>query len=90
MRVSIPGIAINVVMVLVLVILGILALVYRRDLTKCEGEQSPFCYRVTCPCDSTSTGPCFGYTHRSGPTEGTYYCSNAPLVLVDANGNQVA
>lgn len=85
MKVSIPGIIINVIMLLVIIALIIAGLVYNNDLQTCETKQSPYCYTVQCPCDDQSTGPCFGYSKMSvGP--GRWICSNATLTVVDDNG----
>jgi len=87
MAVSVTGIIINVIMVLIIIGLIVAGIVYNNDLQACESQQSPFCYTIQCPCDNSSTGPCFGYAVMPGPQEGQYYCSNAPLTLVDSSGS---
>ena len=89
MAVSIGGIIINVIMLLIIIGLVIAGVMYNSDLRDCETQQSPFCYTIQCPCDDQTTGPCFGYALSPGPQEGQYYCSNAPLTLVDSNGTPI-
>ena len=74
-------------MILTIIALVVTGIVYNNDLNSCKVQQSPFCYTIQCPCDTQSEGPCFGYAIMPGPKEGQYYCSNAPLTLVDNNGN---
>lgn len=87
MGVSVTGIIINIIMVLIIIGLIIAGVIYNNDLSVCETQQSPFCYTIQCPCDTASSGPCFGYASMPGPQPNQYYCSNAPLTLVDGNGN---
>ena len=89
MAVSVTGIIINVVMLLIIIGLLIAGIVYNNDLHSCDTQQSPFCYTIQCPCDNQTVGPCFGYALTPGPQEGQSYCSNAPLALVDSNGNVI-
>ena len=94
MVVSVTGIVINVIMVLVIISLIILGLTYSNDLRVCENKQSPFCYTIQCPCDENegqqNVGPCFGYAKMPAGSPGRWYCSNAPLTMVDDNGNIVS
>ena len=87
MGVSVGGIIINIIMVLIIVGLIIVGVVFNGELKTCENSQSTFCYTIQCPCDDISSGPCFGYAKSPGPQSGQWYCSNAPLTLVDDNGN---
>lgn len=89
MVVSIAGIVINVLMLLIIIGLIIAGVVYNNDLNTCKTQQSPFCYTIQCPCDDQNTGPCFGYALMPAAQEGQFYCSNAPLTIVDSNGNLV-
>jgi hypothetical protein len=93
MAVSVTGIVINVVILAIIIGLIVVGLMFNTTLRECENEQSPYCYTIQCPCDvSNGTGqaPCFGYAKRPGPENDQWYCSNAPLTLVDANGNPVS
>lgn len=90
MAISITGIIINIIMILVIIGLVIAGFIYNQDLQTCETKQSPFCYTIQCPCDDQSSGPCFGYAKMPGPTSGKWYCSNAPLTLVDNSGNIIS
>ena len=87
MAVSIAGIIINIIMLLIIIGLIITGVVFNGEAKTCENSQSPFCYTITCPCDNTTQGPCFGYAKSPGPQSGQWYCSNAPLTLVDDDGN---
>ncbi len=88
MPVSIPGIIINVIMLIILILIIIWAVSSNRGLQLCENEASPFCLTVQCPCDNASNPPCYGYSFRVD-ANGTYYCSSAPDTPVDASGNPV-
>lgn len=90
MGISIFGVLINVFMLIIIIITLVFGFVYSGELNTCETQQSPYCYTIQCPCDSQSTSegaPCFGYAKMPGPNPGQWYCSNAPLTLVDNNGN---
>ena len=87
----ITGIIINLIMIVVIISLIIIGLMFTRDLNICQTQQSTFCYTIHCPCDSDANTqnppPCFGYAKMPGSISGQWYCSNAPLTLVDDNGN---
>jgi hypothetical protein len=91
--ISITGIIINAIMVIIIIVLLVFGFMFNRELHACETKQSPFCYTIQCPCDSTTTGrpppPCFGYAKMQAERPGQWYCSNAPLTAVDDNGNIV-
>ena len=87
MAISIAGIIINIVLVVFIVVLILIGVQYNNELKLCETTQSTFCYNIQCPCDQISQAPCFGYAKMPGPKSGQWYCSNAPLTLVDNNGN---
>ena len=94
MVLSITGIIINVVMVIIIIIIIIFGVMYNGELHTCETKQSNFCYNIQCPCDSSpGTGrlppPCFGYAKMPAQNEGQWFCSSAPLTLVDNSGNPV-
>lgn len=89
MAVSVTGIIINVIMLIVIVVLIVLAFMFNSELQVCEKEQSPFCYTIQCPCDAQSQPPCFGYAKMPAGNPGQWRCSNAPLSIVDGNGNLV-
>lgn len=93
MVVSVTGIVINVIMVLVIISLIVVGLNFSTELNTCETKESQFCYTIHCPCDAapgTQPGPpCFGYTKMPAGNAGQWYCSNAPLTVVDDNGNVV-
>jgi len=94
MAVSIVGIIINVMMVIMIIVLIIFGMIYNNELKTCETKQSPFCYTIHCPCDTTDpsvqgSAPCFGYAKMSAGQQGHWYCSNAPLSVVDDNGTIV-
>ena len=93
MAVSIAGIIINVIMLLIIIVLVVMGNIYSNDLTKCEQEQSPFCYTIQCPCDdltsaNTPAPPCFGYAQMDAGN-GNFRCSIAPYQVVDSKGNPV-
>lgn len=85
-RVVVAGIIINILMVFI--ILGViwLAISYNNILNTCINDQSPFCYTIQCPNDLSTVGPCFGYA-KMPVGNGNWKCSNAPLTIVDSNGN---
>lgn len=93
--ISATGIIINIFMVIIILVLVGLGLRYSNELHICETKQSTFCYTIQCPCDnpggtpSNNPPPCFGYAKMPAETPGQWYCSNAPLTLVDDNGNLV-
>jgi hypothetical protein len=93
MVVSITGIVINIVMVIIIISLIIVGVMFNRDLHTCETQQSTFCYTIQCPCDSPPNTqgppPCFGYAKMPAGNPGQWYCSNAPLTVVDDSGNIV-
>lgn len=93
MAVSITGIVINVIMIIIIAVLVVLGLMFNNEVHTCETKQSPFCYTIQCPCDNPTGGqqqpPCFGYAKMPAGKEGQWYCSNAPLTIVDNNGNIV-
>jgi len=93
MVVSVTGIIINIIMIIIIIILVVIGFVFNAQLTTCETRQSPFCYTIQCPCDITTGGqtepPCFGYAKMPAGQPGQWYCSNAPLTIVDNNGNIV-
>ena len=90
MAVSVLGLMVNFIMLIIIAIILVAGFTYNRELTTCETKESPYCYIVQCPCDVDSSGqgeaPCFGYTKTPGAKPGTWYCSGAPLTLVDNNG----
>jgi hypothetical protein len=88
MAVSYVGITLIVIMLIVIILLVITGFSYRTELTQCQTQQNSSCFQIHCPCDN-NTGPCLGYTKRPGPVTGQWYCSNAPLTLVDNNGKQI-
>ena len=93
MAVSVAGIIINVIMVLIIIALIVMGTIYSNSLSTCENHQSSFCYAIQCPCDPlTSNGnpspPCFGYATMNVGTD-QYRCSNAPLSIVNGEGNPV-
>ena len=70
--------------IIVLGIFGALLLLYfcislgyvfklRSSYKKCDISQSPYCYNISCPCDS-SRSKCEGYAFRE--TDEGYYCIN--------------
>lgn len=89
--ISVTGIVINVIMVIIIIFLVIIGFMFNNVLTTCETKQSPFCYIIQCPCDNLPNNqqspPCFGYAKMPAGTPGQWYCSNAPLTIVDNNGN---
>lgn len=87
MAVNVGGILINAAMVLLIVVFAVIAIMLNSSLQTCEREQSPYCYTIQCPCDDASKSPCRGYALRPGPKPDTWYCSDAPLTLVDSSGN---
>lgn len=92
MVVSVTGIVINVIMAIIILIMVAFGVSFSNALQTCETQQSPFCYTIHCPCDNTSQpggAPCFGYAKRPAENPGQWYCSNAPLSVVDNNGNLV-
>ena len=89
MAVSVTGIVINVILILIIIGLLVATLTLNGELKRCESEQSPYCYNIHCPCDSTSTGPCFGYAQMPTGTPGQWRCSNSPQTVVDDDGNIV-
>lgn len=88
MVVSVTGIVINVVMVIIILVLVSFGVSYSNALHTCETQQSPFCYSIACPCDN-GQGPCRGYAKMPADKPGHWYCSDAPLTVVDDNGNIV-
>lgn len=86
---TIAGILLNSIMIVIIILILIAGFSYRSELNICQNYQSPYCYAIQCPCDNQSSGPCFGYAKMPGPQEDTWYCSNAPTLLVDDNGNPV-
>lgn len=83
----VAGILINVIMVIIIICIIIFGVVVGlNDLKQCETEQSPFCYTIQCPADLSSSTPCGGYAKRPSG-DGNWYCSNAPFVKVDDDGN---
>lgn len=96
MAILVIGIVINIVMVLIILVTIIFGVIYNNDLTRCETEQSSFCHVIQCPCDinnntspPTTVGPCFGYAKAPAAKPGQWYCSNAPITIVDNDGNIV-
>jgi hypothetical protein len=91
MPVSITGIIINVIMLIIIVFLVVIGFMFNNQLTICETKQSTFCYTIQCPCDipNQNNPPCFGYAKMPAETPGQWYCSNAPLSIVDNNGNLI-
>lgn len=91
--VSVPGIIIDVLMAILIIIVIIIGVSYNGQLKECETKQSTFCHTIQCPCDSTPSskaqGPCFGYAKQPAGKPGQWYCSNAPLTAVDDSGNPV-
>lgn len=93
MAVSITGIIINVIMVIIIIIIVIYGVMFNRELSICETQQSPFCYSIQCPCDLQPDGkqpaPCFGYAKMPAANPGQWLCSSAPSTVVDNNGKPV-
>ena len=93
MPLSVTGIVINVIMVIIILVILIFGIMYNSALSTCETKQSKFCYNIQCPCDTSLSGtlppPCSGYAKMPGPNPGQWYCSNAPLTLVDNNGHVI-
>lgn len=92
MAILVIGILINIAMVLIIIVTIIFGVIYNNDLTRCETQQSTFCHVIQCPCDgqgSNAEPPCFGYAKMPASQPGQWYCSNAPLTIVDDNGNIV-
>lgn len=89
MAISVGGIIINIIMIIGIIILIIVGVIYNNQLNSCQTKQSSFCYNISCPCDDKNQGPCFGYSKMPAGKEGQWYCSNAPLTIVDNNGNVV-
>jgi len=87
MGVSIAGIAVNILMVVIIVLIVITGLTYSTELKDCQTKQSRFCYSIQCPCDTGSAAPCAGYAKMPAETSGQWYCSNSPTTLVNDNGN---
>lgn len=89
--VSVTGIIINVIMVIIIIVLVVFGVMFSNELKTCETKQSPFCYTIQCPCDTptSSSPPCFGFAKMPAEKPGQWYCSNAPLSIVDNNGNVV-
>ena len=87
MAVSVIGLIINGIMFLIILALIITGLVYNGQLQECETKQSPYCYTMQCPCDDETQGPCFGYTKMPAGKPGQWYCSNAPLTIVNTDGS---
>lgn len=89
--VSTAGIIINVTLGIIIIVLVILAIMYSNNLKHCETQPSSFCYTIHCPCPEGTTDsepPCFGYAKRPAGN-GHWYCSNAPLTIVDNNGKAI-
>jgi len=90
---NITGIIINIIMLIIVILIALYGVMLNRGLNICETKQSPFCYTIHCPCDvagqnEQTVPPCMGYAKLpAGPNR--WYCSNAPLTLVDDNGNIV-
>lgn len=82
------GVTLNIIMFIVLVIIIGFGISYQVALNSCENTQSPFCYTISCPCDDTSAGPCFGYAKKPSGN-GNWYCSNAPSTEVNNFGRNV-
>ena len=78
-------IALNLLIVCAIIFIIVSAIMTNSTKKACETQESPYCYSIECPCDS-SVSPCYGYASRPGPTPGTYYCSSASNTLLDANG----
>ena len=91
MIVSVTGIIINMIMIIIIISLVIIGITFNRELTTCQTEQSIFCYTIHCPCDllpnEQAAPPCFGYAKMPAGNSDQWYCSNAPLTIVDNNGN---
>jgi hypothetical protein len=93
MAFSVIGFIINGVMLVLIAIIIIIGVSFNSTLKTCETSQSYFCLTMQCPCDSSGVGvaepPCFGYAKRPAEKDGQWYCSNAPLTVVDNSGNIV-
>jgi hypothetical protein len=93
MTVSIAGIIVNVIMVILIMVVAAVGFTFNADLQTCENMPSFFCPTIECPCDVTPgedpPAPCFGYAKRPAGKTGQWYCSNAPLTVVDNNGKVV-
>lgn len=88
--VSVAGIIVNVILLLIIIVLVIMGVMYNNNLHHCETQPSTFCYTIHCPCDGDAPpAPCFGYAKRSAGS-GKWYCSNAPLTIVDDQGKAVS
>lgn len=93
--VNIAGLIINIIMLLFIITLVILGVIYDGQLNNCIKNQSPLCYSVSCPCDSTDTAsddyknsPCKGNSKKKY-ADGQWICSNAPRTVVDNKGKKV-
>lgn len=90
--ISVGGIIINIIMVIIILVLLVFGFRFSNELHTCETKQSTFCYTIQCPCDnpggeqSSAPPPCFGYAKMPAEKPGQWYCSNAPLSIVDDNG----
>lgn len=85
---SIVMIFMNVALALGIVFIILIALSYQRSFNTCEANPSDLCYQVQCPCDDSTTGPCFGMAYRD-LGNGRYVCINSPLTVVNSQGNPV-
>lgn len=89
MGVSIVGIIINIVMIIIIIVLIAIGIRFNDQLKTCETKQSNFCYSIQCPCDDElgqKQPPCFGYAKLPADKSGQWYCSNAPLSIVNDQG----
>lgn len=86
MSIHASGIIINVIMIIAIIVVLVIGMIYNNDYYKCYTNQSQYCYTIICPCDDTSGNACKGYSKMPGPKSGTWYCSDAPLTLVDNDG----
>lgn len=89
MQLNVTAIIIIIALLIIIAIMLVYIFRFRGEITTCQSTESPYCLVIGCPCNTASAGPCFGYAQRNGPTTGTFYCSNAPLTLVNSSGAAV-
>lgn len=87
--VNVTGIVINIIMAIIIILIALYGVMLNSALRTCETKQSPFCYTINCPCDNQTNGPCLGYAKMPAGPPDQWYCSSAPLSIVDNNGNPV-
>lgn len=78
----------NVFVIGAILVIAILGWSYQSGLSTCENNPSKYCYHVQCPCDDSTTGPCFGFAKMS-VGDNKWICMNAPQTTVDNNGKPI-